>query len=61
MRRVGTLDLVRMVTLVVTMTGGAPALSGAMKSLCIPLESSGYQFPMPEGTKCFFTGEPAKR
>ncbi|KAF4663333.1 hypothetical protein FOL47_005806 [Perkinsus chesapeaki] len=41
--------------------GGAPALSGAMKSLCIPLESSGYQLPMPEGTKCFFTGKPAKR
>jgi prolyl-tRNA synthetase len=35
----------------------APALSGAMKTLCIPLE----QPEMPEGQKCFFTGKPAKR
>jgi len=35
----------------------APALTGAMKSLCIPLE----QPPMPAGTKCFFSGKPAKR
>jgi len=34
-----------------------PALSGAMKSLCIPME----QPPLPAGTKCFFTGLPAKR
>jgi prolyl-tRNA synthetase len=33
------------------------ALTGAMKSLCIPLE----QDPMPKGQKCFFTGKPAKR
>eukprot|EP00397_Hematodinium_sp_SG-2012_P019122 GEMP01019636.1.p1 GENE.GEMP01019636.1~~GEMP01019636.1.p1 ORF type:complete len:517 (+),score=107.09 GEMP01019636.1:300-1850(+) len=37
--------------------GAAPALTGSMKSLCIPL----LQPPMPEGTKCFFTGKPAKR
>jgi len=36
---------------------GAPALSGAMKTLCIPFE----QEEMPAGTKCFFTGKPAKR
>lgn len=36
---------------------GAPALSGAMKSLCIPLD----QDPLEPGTKCFFTGQPAKR
>ena len=41
--------------------GEAPALSGAMKTLCIPFESSGYQQPMEPGTKCFFTGKPAKR
>lgn len=35
--------------------GGAPALTGAMKSLCIPLE----QRPL-NGAKCFFTGKPAK-
>lgn len=35
--------------------GGAPALTGAMKSLCIPLE----QRPLA-GEKCFFTGKPAK-
>ncbi|XP_055388345.1 LOW QUALITY PROTEIN: uncharacterized protein LOC129616798 [Condylostylus longicornis] len=40
-----------------TEEGCAPALTGAMKSLCIPLD----QPPMPEGTKCFFTGKPAKR
>lgn len=34
-----------------------PTLSGAMKSLCIPLD----QPPMQPGTKCFFTGAPAKR
>jgi len=34
-----------------------PALSGAMKTLCIPL----IQPAMPPGTKCFFTGAPAKR
>jgi len=33
------------------------ALTGAMKSLCIPLD----QPAMPAGTKCFFTGKPAKR
>jgi len=33
------------------------ALTGAMKSLCIPLE----QDPMPAGQKCFWTGKPAKR
>ncbi|PFH37583.1 prolyl-tRNA synthetase (ProRS) [Besnoitia besnoiti] len=32
-------------------------MTGAMKTLCIPFE----QPPMPEGTKCFFTGKPAKR
>eukprot|EP00933_Yihiella_yeosuensis_P013391 TRINITY_DN12434_c1_g1_i1.p1 TRINITY_DN12434_c1_g1~~TRINITY_DN12434_c1_g1_i1.p1 ORF type:complete len:435 (-),score=86.06 TRINITY_DN12434_c1_g1_i1:120-1304(-) len=37
--------------------GGAPALSGAMKSLCIPLD----QPPLEPGTPCFFTGKPAKR
>ncbi|AFZ80456.1 prolyl-tRNA synthetase, putative [Theileria equi strain WA] len=31
--------------------------TGGMKSLCIPLE----QPEMPEGTKCFWTGKPAKR
>lgn len=35
----------------------APALSGAMKTLCMPLE----QPEMPPGTKCFFTGQPARR
>lgn len=40
-----------------TEEGAAPALTGAMKSLCIPLD----QPPMEPGTKCFFTGEPAKR
>ncbi|CAE7689677.1 proRS [Symbiodinium pilosum] len=35
----------------------ASILTGAMKSLCIPLT----QGPMPPGTKCFVTGEPAKR
>jgi prolyl-tRNA synthetase len=34
-------------------------LSGAMKTLCIPLEDSGYQFPI-ENEKCFWTGKPAK-
>jgi len=42
---------------VIETEGGAPALTGAMKPLCIPLE----QPDMPEGTKCFFTGKPAKR
>jgi prolyl-tRNA synthetase len=42
-------------------SGEAPALSGAMKTLCIPFESSGYQEPMAPGTMCFFTGKPAKR
>eukprot|EP00931_Biecheleriopsis_adriatica_P093608 TRINITY_DN67333_c0_g1_i1.p1 TRINITY_DN67333_c0_g1~~TRINITY_DN67333_c0_g1_i1.p1 ORF type:complete len:574 (-),score=116.17 TRINITY_DN67333_c0_g1_i1:29-1717(-) len=37
--------------------GSVPALSGAMKSLCIPLE----QPPLEAGAKCFFTGQPAKR
>merc|ERR1711964_465760 len=37
--------------------GGVPALTGAMKSLCIPLE----QRPLENGTKCFFTNAPAKR
>merc|ERR1711865_1048939 len=32
------------------------ALTGAMKSLCIPLN----QPPLPAGTKCFWTGKPAK-
>uniref|UniRef100_A0A0G4FJG8 proline--tRNA ligase n=1 Tax=Chromera velia CCMP2878 TaxID=1169474 RepID=A0A0G4FJG8_9ALVE len=36
--------------------GAAPALTGAMKTLCIPLN----QPEMPEGTKCFWTGKPAK-
>ncbi|EAN33410.2 proline--tRNA ligase [Theileria parva strain Muguga] len=31
--------------------------TGAMKSLCIPFD----QPEMPEGTKCFWTGKPAKR
>ncbi|CAE7471321.1 proRS [Symbiodinium natans] len=35
----------------------ATILTGAMKSLCIPL----MQPLMPPGTKCFVTGEPAKR
>jgi len=35
----------------------APALSGAMKSLCIPLE----QPQLSPGTACFFTGAPARR
>uniref|UniRef100_A0A8C9GHR8 proline--tRNA ligase n=1 Tax=Piliocolobus tephrosceles TaxID=591936 RepID=A0A8C9GHR8_9PRIM len=33
------------------------ALSGAMKPLCIPLD----QPPLLPGTKCFWTGKPAKR
>jgi len=37
--------------------GGAPALTGAMKSLCIPLK----QRPLESDAKCFFTGRPAKR
>lgn len=37
--------------------GGEPALTGAMKPLCIPL----VQDPLPKGAKCFFTGKPAKR
>ena len=41
--------------------GELPALSGSMKTLCIPFESSGYQEPLSPGTKCFFTGKPAKR
>ncbi|KYK67236.1 prolyl-tRNA synthetase (ProRS), partial [Toxoplasma gondii TgCatPRC2] len=32
-------------------------MTGAMKTLCIPFD----QPPMPEGTKCFYTGKPAKR
>jgi len=40
---------------------GAPSapgeLTGAMKSLCIPLE----QPHLPPGTRCFWTGEPARR
>ncbi|CDI79387.1 prolyl-tRNA synthetase, putative [Eimeria acervulina] len=35
----------------------ADGMTGAMKPLCIPFE----QPPMPEGTRCFFTGRPAKR
>lgn len=35
----------------------ASGLSGAMKSLCIPLE----QPPLEGGTKCFFSGQPARR
>ncbi|XP_026193954.1 proline--tRNA ligase, cytoplasmic [Cyclospora cayetanensis] len=35
----------------------ADGMTGAMKTLCIPFE----QPPMPEGTRCFFTGRPAKR
>ncbi|CDI86493.1 hypothetical protein EPH_0020210 [Eimeria praecox] len=35
----------------------ADGMTGAMKSLCIPFD----QPPMPEGTRCFFTGRPAKR
>ena len=41
--------------------GEAPALTGAMKTLCIPFESSGFQEPIAPGTKCFFSGKPAKR
>merc|ERR1719456_813474 len=37
------------------------ALTGAMKSLCIPLEGTTWQPKMPAGTKCFWTGKPAKR
>jgi len=37
--------------------GSGSGLSGAMKSLCIPLE----QPPLEEGARCFFTGLPAKR
>lgn len=37
--------------------GAAPALTGSMKCLCLPLE----QPPLPEGTKCFFTGKPATK
>ena len=44
-----------------TESGDAPALSGSMKTLCIPFESSGYQEPLAPGTMCFFTGKPAKR
>jgi len=32
-------------------------LTGAAKTLCIPLE----QEPIKEGEKCFFTGKPAKK
>lgn len=32
------------------------AMSGAAKTLCIPHE----QPPLPEGTKCFYSGRPAK-
>lgn len=35
---------------------GASALTGAMKSLCIPSDQ-----PMLAGSQCFFTGAPAKR
>ena len=42
-------------------SGEAPALSGSMKTLCIPFETSGFQEPLAPGTKCFFTGKPAKR
>ncbi|CDJ42472.1 prolyl-tRNA synthetase, putative [Eimeria tenella] len=35
----------------------ADGMTGAMKPLCIPFD----QPPMPEGTRCFFTGRPAKR
>jgi prolyl-tRNA synthetase len=35
-------------------------MSGAMKTLCLPLERSGYQLPIQD-EKCFFTGKPAKR
>jgi len=42
---------------VVTEEGAVPALTGAAKSLCIPLD----QPPMPPGTKCFFSGAPARR
>jgi prolyl-tRNA synthetase len=35
-------------------------MSGAMKTLCLPLDRSGYQPPI-ENEKCFFTGKPAKR
>ena len=41
--------------------GEAPALSGAMKTLCIPLETSGYQKEMIPGTMCFHCATPAKR
>jgi prolyl-tRNA synthetase len=38
----------------------ATGMSGAMKTLCLPLERSGYQLPI-ENETCFFTGKPAKR
>jgi len=34
-------------------------LTGAVKTLCIPYEDA-YKKELPEGAKCFFTGEPAK-
>ena len=39
----------------------ATGMSGAMKTLCIPLPRSGYQPPITEDVKCFWTGKPAKR
>ena len=41
--------------------GDAPALSGAMKTLCIPFESSGFQTALVPGTPCFHCAKPAKR
>ena len=39
----------------------ATGMSGAMKTLCIPLDRSGYQPEITADTKCFWTGKPAKR
>lgn len=36
---------------------GEEILTGAAKTLCIPLE----QPPLPEGTLCFITGKPATK
>ena len=41
----------------VKVRSAAESEGGAAKTLCIPFE----QPPMPEGTKCFITGKPAKR
>lgn len=41
----------------VKVRSAAESDGGAAKTLCIPYD----QPPMPEGTKCFITGKPAKR